>query len=288
MPTTDTPLRYPGGKSQLIPFVVDLLRKNDLFYGEYAEPFAGGAGIPISLLLNNYVSRVYLNDVDPAIYAFWKCVLDKTDEFCDRIESTEVTIDEWHRQREIYQRPKSRSILDRGFSTFFLNRTNRSGIVKAGVIGGLGQTGNYKLDCRFIKPELVKKIRRIASHRDQIKLTNFDAAVFLRDVVPTTSNNALINLDPPYYAKGSELYTSYYMPNDHAELAKAVVRLGRPWLVTYDDEPEIRELYKKFPMFTSALNYSAQVKRVGVELLVMAPQLKMPESAESMGIVATV
>jgi len=126
MPVTDTPLRYPGGKSQLIPFVIDLMRENDLFYGEYAEPFAGGAGIAVSLLLEGYVDRIYLNDFDPAIHAFWEAVLEHSDDLCEKIDRVEVSIEEWHRQRKIFSDTTS-SQLEKGFSTLFLNRTNRSG-----------------------------------------------------------------------------------------------------------------------------------------------------------------
>lgn len=278
MPVTDTPLRYPGGKSQLIPFVIEVLRNNDLFYGEYAEPFAGGAGIAIHLLLNDYVSRIYLNDFDPAIHALWDCILHNTDEFCDRLERTEISIDEWHRQRDIYFNSPDAKSLDKGFATLFLNRTNRSGIIKAGVIGGLKQDGTYKLDCRFNKSDLIRKIKRISAYSEKIVLTCLNAEDFVRDVIPTTSEDTLVNLDPPYYDKGPELYTNFYRPADHAALALEVGKINRPWMVTYDDTPEIRELYAEYPRYTTSLNYSAQIKRVGTELLVLDPKLIAPES----------
>lgn len=276
MPVTDTPLRYPGGKSQLLPLVVDILKRNDLIHGEYAEPFAGGAGIAVSLLVNDYVARVHLNDIDPTIYAFWYCVLHRTEEMCRRIEITPVTLEEWHRQRQRFLDPCCVEILDKGFATLFLNRTNRSGILRGGVIGGLSQAGDYKLDCRFRRDDLVRKIRRIAAYRDQIELSCLDAAVFLMTRIPATSRHTLVNLDPPYYAMGQELYTNYYQADDHARLAKAVARLPRRWMVTYDDVPEIRLLYAAFPTFRSQLNYFAQVKRIGVELLIADPRLQLP------------
>lgn len=276
MPVTDTPLRYPGGKSQLAPLVVDLLKTNDLLYGEYAEPFAGGAGIALSLLLNSYVSRIYLNDIDPAIYAFWYSVLHNTDTLCKRIEDTPVTMDEWQRQRVIYLDPSCTDLSAKGFATLFLNRTNRSGILRGGVIGGLNQDGAYKLDCRFNRSDLVRKIRRIAKHAEQIDLSRLDAATFITKVVPKTSKHTLVNLDPPYYAKGPELYTNFYRHDDHAALANAVGRMRRHWMVTYDDTPEIRSLYSRWRCFSSSLTYSAQVKRKGVELLVVDDALKLP------------
>lgn len=277
MPVTDTPLRYPGGKSQLMPLVIDLMRENNLFYGEYAEPFAGGAGIAMKLLLNGYVDRIYLNDFDPAIFALWSAILNHSDELCDLISNAEVSIEQWHMQRQIYLSTDAAGVVEKGFSTLFLNRTNRSGIIKAGVIGGLNQTGNYKIDCRFSKKDLVRKIKRIALYREQINLSNLDAVDFIRDVIPTTEPNTLVNLDPPYFGKGRELYTNFYQHEDHVDLAKEVYAIPRPWMVTYDNVPEIRALYAKFPMYSSNLNYSAQTKRVGTELLVLDPNLRPSE-----------
>jgi len=278
MPTTDTPLRYPGGKSQLIPFVVELLKENDLFYGEYAEPFAGGAGIAIKLLLDAYVSKIYLNDFDPAIHAFWHSILNSTAELCDRIEAVDVSINEWHRQREVYFSKRRMRLIDKGFATLFLNRTNRSGIIKAGVIGGLNQDGDYKLDCRFNKADLIRKIKRIGACRSRISLSCMDAVDFIKTVIPKSNKSTLVNLDPPYFAKGRDLYTNFYKPSDHGSLAAAVAKIKRRWIVTYDDTPEIRALYTEYPLYGTYLNYSAQVKRLGTELLVLDPKLKAPPS----------
>jgi DNA adenine methylase len=276
MPITDTPLRYPGGKSQLAPLVIDLLGSNKLFYGEYAEPFAGGAGIAMTLLLNDYVSRVYLNDIDPNIHAFWHSILHYTDAICDRIASVKITMEEWEQQRKIFLDTDAPQILEKGFATLFLNRTNRSGILRGGVIGGKSQNGQYKLDCRFNRADLIRKIRRIADYKDQIKLSRLDAVNFIHEVIPTTSSHTLINLDPPYFCRGPELYANHYKSADHTILAKAIATIDRHWMATYDDTPEIRMLYAKYPIYSSSLNYFAQDKRVGTELLILNQTLKAP------------
>ncbi len=274
MPITDSPLRYPGGKSQLTPLVVEILRENDLFNGEYVEPYAGGAGIAWTLLLNNQVSRVHINDIDPAIYAFWYCVLRRTDDFCERIERFKVTMTQWRRQRAIARRKSS--LFDLGFAAFFLNRTNRSGILNGGVIGGLEQKGDYPIDCRFDKEMLIRKIRRIGAHRDQVTLHCLDAEGFLKKTLPQIPKRTLVNLDPPYYVKGHCLYTNHYGPEDHQKLAKAVGRIRQNWVVTYDDTPQTRKMYERYPSFTHELEYTAREKRIGVELLVLDPRLSPP------------
>jgi DNA adenine methylase len=277
MPVTDTPLRYPGGKTQLSPFVIDLVRANDLYGGVYAEPFAGGAGIAWRLLLNGDMTEVWLNDIDPAVFAFWDTVVNRPDPLCERILRADVTIAEWHRHRTVLADPQADS-LDLAFATLFLNRTNRSGILKGGVIGGKDQTGNYKLNCRFNRADLVHKIQRIHIYREVIRLSRLDAEKCLKKWAKELPRRALINIDPPYFTQGRDLYLSFYNPGDHARLATLVRSLPKPWMLTYDDAPEIAELYAGLPMYRKSLVYYAQVKRRASELLVLSPSLNAPET----------
>ena len=275
MPTTDTPLRYPGGKTQLAPFVSDLLRSNDLLQCVYCEPFAGGAGIACRLLLNGTISEAWINDIDPAIYAFWFSALNSTDDLCERIQRTTVDIPEWQRQRRIYSTERSNS-LKLGFATLFLNRTNRSGILKGGVIGGLEQSGNYAIDCRFGKDELIRKIRRIALYKEQIQLTSIDARNYISSNLKKLPKHALVNIDPPYYRAGPDLYTNAYEHKDHVALSKRVHEMPHRWMLTYDDVPEIRGMYAELPQYRKTLTYYAQVKRSAVELLILSRNLTPP------------
>lgn len=272
MPTTYSPLRYPGGKSRLTPFVVELLRSNNLLDGLYIEPFAGGAGIAWHLLLKGFVQEVYINDLNPSIYSFWKSVLEENEKLCALIEDTPITIEEWYRQKSCQDNPAASS-LELGFSTLFLNRTNRSGIINAGVIGGKAQTGNYKLDCRFPKDAIIKKIQDIYLFKDEIHLFNYDANYFIRNVLPNLNQKALINIDPPYYIKGKGLYQNFFEHNDHEELLKSIETIQQPWIVTYDNTPEINTLYKKFKPKPFELNYSAQTKYKGSEVIIYGPNL---------------
>ncbi|PLA73974.1 DNA methyltransferase [Hydrogenovibrio sp. SC-1] len=273
MPITYSPLRYPGGKSQLTPFVIELLRENKLLDGVYIEPFAGGAGIAWHLLLKGYVQEVFINDLNPSIYAFWYSVLHKTDDLCGLIEKTPITIDEWHHQKYI-QAMKNRSKLDLAFSTLFLNRTNRSGIIKAGVIGGKEQSGNYKLDCRFPKESIIKKIQDIALFKDEIQLSNLDANDFIKNKLTNVSEKSLVNIDPPYYVKGKGLYQNFFEHDDHVKLLDSIESISQPWIVTYDNTPEINALYQHYQPKSFELNYSAQKKCKGSEVLIYGPHLK--------------
>lgn len=274
MPTTDSPLRYPGGKTQLAPFVKDLLRANNLSMGVYAEPFAGGAGIAWRLLFAGQVSEVWLNDIDKGIYNLWISILKRPEDLCELIERTPVTIDQWHLQRQVLA--SSTDALKLAFATLFLNRTNRSGIISAGVIGGKAQDGTYKLDCRFNKEELTEKIFRIARYKDVVRVSCLDAKLCIAQWAKTLPERALMNIDPPYFKQGQDLYTNFYHAADHGVLASTIRRLKVSWMLTYDDAPQIERLYTGLPIYRKGLTYYAQVKRKANELLVMAPTLKPP------------
>jgi DNA adenine methylase len=272
-----SPLRYPGGKSCLYDLVGHILRLNKLERAHYAEPYAGGAGLALSLLFNGHVSEIHLNDVDRSIWSFWHSILFATDDFSSLVAETPVTLDTWHAQRAVYLNPDDFDDLALGFATFFLNRTNRSGIIKGGgVIGGIDQTGNYKIDCRFNRDDLIKRIRRIAKYRSRIHLHRRDALEFIDLADAQLPSRSFFCIDPPYFNKGSSLYTSYYVPDDHLAVSQSVLGLGRPWVLTYDNTPEISHLYKARRQFGFDVNYSVQTKRVGTELLVASKGLKLP------------
>lgn len=277
---TISPLRYPGGKSSLLDLTASVIRMNSLQCGLYAEPFAGGCGLALSLLYGGHVAEICINDLDRGIWSFWASVLHHTDDFVGMVESTPITIEEWHRQRAA-SLTSATGMLELGFATFFLNRTNRSGVIKGGgVIGGLDQTGNYKLDCRFNTEDLVRRLRRVARYRDRIQLTNLDALDFL-DHCSTFPPRSLLFIDPPYFKKGPGLYASYYKAADHAQLARRVKRIKTPWLITYDDVPQIRELYRDTPQFSFDIRYSLNEKRTGNELLIAPRRLKVPPALAS-------
>ncbi len=277
MTVTASPLRYPGGKSTLLPVVANILRENKITFGAYAEPYAGGCGLALDLLFNEYVNEIFINDVDPSIWAFWDSVLNDTEHFVSKIEETPITMEQWHIQKKIQANAEEQNNLELGFATFFLNRTNRSGIIKcAGVIGGKNQDGNYKIDCRFNKETLIRRIRRIAKYSEKITLSKEDAVEFMDAENGHLPEDAFLCIDPPYFNKGSSLYTSFYKPDDHAKVAELVLKLKQPWIVTYDNADEICDLYSSRRQFTFDINYSVQTKRVGTELLIASKGLRIP------------
>lgn len=255
------PLRYPGGKGRLGPWLGELIRHNKISGGWYVEPYAGGAGAAIYLLLEGYVNHIVINDLDPLVFAFWWAVINDTERFLRLLEDTPVTIENWRRQKLIHESPENYSTTEVGFATFYLNRTNRSGILTAGVIGGQDQKGNYKINARFNKQELSRRIGRIAIRRRHISLYQLDALELLGRLVDKLPQNTLVYLDPPYYQKGDLLYKNHYNSDDHIKIAKKVAQLKLPWIITYDDCEPIKLLYKDFPMVDYSLYYSTSNSR---------------------------
>jgi DNA adenine methylase len=280
MPIANSPLRYPGGKAVLSDFLGATIEANGLEGCTYVEPYAGGAGAAINLLLEGKVDRITLNDFDRSVWSFWYAILNNTAAFIERIRTTQVSVAEWRRQRDIY-RAQPQQELDLGFAAFFLNRCNRSGIMtNGGVIGGLDQTGEWKIDARYNRDELIRRIECIAALRDKIKVCNLDAIEFLRlEILPKSNRSKfLIYLDPPYYEKGSRLYLNFYVRKDHEKLASFLRRIRRVhWLVTYDNTPTIRELYAWCQTITDFnLHYSAAFSKEGSEIMLASPGLKVP------------
>lgn len=272
-----SPLRYPGGKAKVADFVRCLIEKNALLDGTYVEPYVGGGSVALSLLFNEYVKDIYINDKDIAIYAFWHSILHEPEALCKLIKDTPVTVETWFKLRDYQDKTDNVDLLHLGFSTFFLNRTNRSGILKAGVIGGYEQTGNYKIDARFNKEELIKRIERIADYSDRIHLTNEDAVTLVQRLKKELPYNTLFYLDPPYYIKGKGLYLNYYNDNDHQNIANSISDFREhKWIISYDNVDFIANLYSRFRQKTFELNYSASNSGKGKEIMIFSDNLVIP------------
>ncbi|WP_145498920.1 DNA adenine methylase [Yersinia bercovieri] len=275
----NTPLRYPGGKGKLSGFIERLLNFNELSDIHYAEPYAGGAGLAFKLLFNGYAKQLYLNDINLSVYAFWYSVLNDSEKLCSLISSTTVDMDQWHKQKKIIASPEEHDLLTLGFAIFFLNRTNRSGILKGGVIGVKEQSGLWKLDARYNKKDLIARINAIANVSDKIDIYNMDASDFIDKIVKNIPSNSLTYLYPPYYVKGKGLYENHYKHDDHYRIAnKVTAEIKTPWLVSYDNNIEINKMYDGCPKLTYGINYSAQQRYMGSEVMFFSKDLRIPKT----------
>ena len=276
-PRYPSPLRYPGGKGRIANFLKLVFLDNDLLGAEYVEPYAGGASVALSLLYEDYASHIHINDIDRSVYSFWYAVLHHTDELCARIQNTNPTVAEWRRQRAL-QEVDDIDIVDLAFSTFMLNRVNRSGILNGGVIGGYHQQGPWKIDARYNTYDLIPRIEKVARFRTRITLTNHDAGDMLTALTDESQDRALVYLDPPYFVKGTDLYENHYNHDDHVAVGELIASLTHPWIVSYDRAPEIEAIYRDHKSISYSLSYSAQNRYQGSEMMFFSPGLVLPDA----------
>ncbi len=272
-----SPLRYPGGKAIMTNFFVDLFAENRLTNIVYVEPYAGGAGAAINLLLQNHVDRIIINDANCGIYSFWNALLKESDRFIQTINDVPVTLEEWQHQKEVLKNTKEPSF-ELGVATFFLSRTNRSGVISGGAIGGTSiekqRSAKYKIDCRFNKSDLLARLKAIVKQKERITICNQDALVFLKNL----NEDVFVYLDPPYYVKGKYLYMNHYTDKSHIELANLLQHdVKFKWILSYDDTPQIRSMYDNLELFRFPITYSVKERQVGYELLTHSDNIRIPK-----------
>lgn len=270
-----TPLRYPGGKTSLSNFFDIVIKMHNWQGVTYIEPFAGGAGAAISLLLLGKVHNIVINDYDPAIYSFWFSITKHNAEFIERVATTPVTVEEWERQKLVYKAADTSDKLSLGFATFFLNRTNHSGIFDAGLIGGKQQLGPVKINARYNKRSLIERIELIGLYSNRITVLNETGV----DVIERYAKDpkSFFYIDPPYFVKGAELYLNFFQLKDHQSLARSLNKHNKAkWLLSYDNEQEILDLYPDNPYRTFNLKYSAHhSSKVGLEIMIFSNAIDM-------------
>lgn len=271
-----SPLRYPGGKSCIHPFISSLIDENRLQHFSYAEPYAGGSGLALRLLFEDVVDSILLNDLDRSIYAFWHSILNETEAFCDWLSNVSIDMAQWQHSHEIQGRKETADLLELGKSTFFLNRTNVSGIIKGGPIGGYAQTGKYKIDARFNRDALIYRIRSIATRSADIHISNLDGIEFIK-MLNGKTEDIFIYLDPPYYKKGSSLYMNYFQEQDHIALRDALKTIRKPWIVSYDYNGFILGLYEEYARVSYQLSQCTS-NRIGEEVIILSDYLHVDTS----------
>lgn len=268
-----SPLRYPGGKALLSSYISCVIEENFLTGCTFYEPYAGGASVSLELLKLGFISKAVLVERDPLVYAFWRCVFEQTDRLCAAVEAAPVTIETWRGLQAVrdVESPLTcmYSLLQLGVAGLFFNRTNFSGILGAGPIGGVAQTSAYAIDCRFNKEKLVKQIRDASKFRERVEVNYDDALHFMTTRAEELSSGfGFVYVDPPYYAQGKKLYRYFYEDCDHAALAAHMTAQGYPWLISYDDHPRIRQLYSNTPIQPIYLDYKARSTRTAQELVI--------------------
>ena len=261
-----SPLRYPGGKGGLAPFVGRVIEEQRSRPRTYVEPFAGGAGVAVRLLYDEYVEHIVINDLDAGVAAFWRSVFWRTEDLAQRVETAEVSVAAWRHHHAVYMnREREIDELSLGFATFFLNRTNRSGILDARPIGGLRQTGAWKIDARFNRDNLAWRIRELGRYRNRVTVLEQDGIQLSHKYL---DRDSFIYADPPYLLRGSDLYFDNLTWEDHRELARILSASRARWLVTYDFDPRVAVLYPKQRRASFSIAHTAAKPHLGREIAV--------------------
>lgn len=266
-----SPLRYPGGKGLLLDFVDDVIR-NSLGTGvRYVEPFVGGAAVAIGLLSRGIADRAVIGDIDPAVAAFWRGVFFHNEEFVDRVRECAVTIDAWHGHWQTLNAESVNDDLQLGFSAFFLNRTNYSGILRARPIGGLEQTGDWRLDCRFNKEDLVRRIKKLDRFSDRVDVFEGSACDLLDGLPENDVDDLFVYADPPYLMKSADLYLDETAFDTHVRLAAKLRSMFRYWIVSYDRDSRVGSvLFPNERIARFSIRHSASRAHIGQELAVFS------------------
>lgn len=274
-----SPLRYPGGKAALYPRLREIIRKNGLSGCTYVEPYAGGAGAGLSLLVTGQVDRVIINDLDPAIAAFWTVTVQQPDWMLDKIRRVRLDVREWQKQKAIYMAANQADAAELGFATFYLNRTNRSGVLNGGPIGGLDQTGNYKIDARFNRDGLQERIRIISLYADKIEVSSRDGLSVIKEA--TRRSGTFIYADPPYFEKAGSLYLNAFKSENHEALAAVLnQRAMKNWVLTYDNVAQVPRLYPDRRRSEFDLYYSAHRVTKATEVMVYSDSLDVSSASD--------
>lgn len=265
-----SPLRYPGGKGKILDFVKNIYQHNDFTQGTYIEPYAGGAGVALGLLLEQYVNKIIINDLDIFIFYFWKTIAHNTDYLIKKIHDVKIDMREWQKQKDIYNDYENFLPEEIAFAFFFLNRVNHSGVINGGIIGGLKQNGNYRINSRFNKQNLIKRIELIGKQASKIEITNLDALDLLKKINKKNIKDTFIYMDPPYYKKGKMLYKNFYIDKDHVDIEEVVREIELPILITYDNADAIRNIYNNYNHREFSLHYSLnnKNKKIATELMI--------------------
>jgi DNA adenine methylase len=167
----------------------------------------------------------------------------------------------------------SDNVVDLGLACLFYNRSNFSGILAAGPIGGMEQKSVYTIDCRTNKDEIIVRLLAAATFANAVDVRHCDAAEYLLD---KHGGNRIFYVDPPYFVKGELLYRHFYKMGDHKRLASSLSSLNQPWFLSYDVHHVIEYLYEGFHINKLSFRYSAHSPKNHDELLIS----NFPISAE--------
>lgn len=277
-------LRYPGSKKRLAVYLNKIIEKNKLQPKVIVEPFFGGGSVTLFFIANNLIKNAIISDKDKLVYSFWFVLFHEPERLIKFIKKIDVDLDNFAKYKKISKSPDKYDRNTLAETCLFLNRTSFSGILRgeAGPIGGMKQKSPYKIDCRFNRESLIKKIKTISKFRNRITVLNHD----WKDAIAYSlkrykKNEAILYLDPPFYKKADKLYRQYFNENDHKLLCDALIKTKYPWILSYDKAKEIIGMYSKFKQVHIQLPYSINSHAVRLEEEIIITPLDLPTIKQS-------
>jgi DNA adenine methylase len=265
-------LRYPGGKSRAIKYILPMIKK--VSFTEYREPFIGGGSVFLAVKQNiKNINKFWINDINYDLYCFWKILKNKPDElYCAIIDIK----NSWENGRDLYNyymQDANYTEFERAVRFFVLNRITFSGTVDS---GGYSEQA-FKKRFTISSIERMKKMNSLLT--DDVFITNYDyeKVIFKKTDDDKDGSNVFIFLDPPYFkSRKSRLYGKnghLHQTFDHERFAKNMKKCKYKWLITYDDSPEIRELFdfaniEEYTLQYGMNNYKQKKAEKGKELFI--------------------
>lgn len=242
-----SPLRYPGGKSRGVDKILSCFPEP---VSEYREPFVGGGSVFIAVRQRYPGVKVWINDLNPEVYAFWTV--------CKRNLAGLILQVQWARNtktdgRELFKELATADVskmteLDRAARFFVLNRITFSGTIEAGGYSGAS------FSSRFTQSS-IDRLRELEPVMDGVRVTGDDYKVCLSE----PGDNVVIYLDPPYYGPTkSRLYGNkgvLHTGFNHTRFSADVAGCSHRWVVSYDDCEVTRNMFSDFRFVQWELQY---------------------------------
>lgn len=283
LPRYLSPLRYPGGKGRMGPYLADLMASQ---YGLleveiWAEPFAGGLGAGLHVLAADVAEEVWFCETNPALAALWRMIRTDLDDLARRIELTNPTIDLFYASREMVKNAATTGGHDDqelAVAALILNRCSRSGIVapNVGPIGGKDQAGKYTVKSRFDPAKVAARLRALSPYTQRLRQYDCSGIEFLRglDGGVGIEEEMLAFVDPPYTDVGNDLYGRGMSVAEHRELAWILNTSPMRWALTYDATPHIwTDWYPNRAVMEYGISHSAHKQHADTEYLIVSDNL---------------
>ncbi len=269
-----SPLRYPGGKTWLVPRIRRWLESLEHRPDVFVEPFAGGAVASLTAVMEGLADRAALCEIDPDIARLWRCIIGESERLAEMVEGFDATPDNVRAALAETSEDEARA----AFKTLVRNRVNRGGILAKGASAmRAGENGNG-VASRWYAKTLAARIRAIGrfAHRlDVLQGDGMSLIAHYRD-----NRSAAFFVDPPYTAAGKRAGRRLYDHNeiDHEALFQSMAAVKGPFMMTYDQNAEVIGLARRHGFCLAKVPMKNTHHDTAYELLITSSEL--PERAE--------